>query len=280
MAILFADIVGYSRLDEDQVLTYHDFLLQAFAALLDSLAATRGVQRPAVQNTWGDAIYLVFSRVPDAGAVALLLSDLVLRVPWHLLGLPSNLSVRISLHAAPVNAVNDPIARARVRGRGRRKGERRASPSYQILQNYTGVHTSRAARIEPITPPGRCAHESAVCMAACSPAFPFCCSVYCSQSFAAIAETLCVPAFATSYVGSIPLAKGYGMQPLYHVRWGSTAEVRRLQSALGPAVASVFPAGAAALAEASSSDCGASEKKGEELEELQGDPSSRVQKLI
>ena len=66
--------------------------------------------------------------------------------------------------------------------------------------NYTGVHTSRAARIEPITPPG---------------------CVYCSQSFAAISKTLSVTQFDCDYVGNVPLAKGYGSQPVYHVKWAN-----------------------------------------------------------
>ena len=66
--------------------------------------------------------------------------------------------------------------------------------------NYTGVHTSRAARIEPITPPG---------------------SVYCSQAFAAIVETLRGKprTFDCQYVGNVPLPKGYGMAPVFVVQW-------------------------------------------------------------
>jgi hypothetical protein len=64
------------------------------------------------------------------------------------------------------------------------------------VQNYTGVHTSRAARIEPITPPG---------------------CVYCSQAFASMSETLCVSDYECTYVGNVPLAKGYGLQPVSHV---------------------------------------------------------------
>ncbi len=66
------------------------------------------------------------------------------------------------------------------------------------LQNYTGVHTSRAARIEPITPPG---------------------CVYCSQAFAALSETLGAATYSCNYVGNVELAKAYGLQPVYHVRW-------------------------------------------------------------
>jgi hypothetical protein len=177
MAMLFADIVGYSKLQEMQVLVFVEQFLGAVADLMESLPRR---QQPVVRNTWGDAIYGVWKRVPDAGKFALLLSDLVLRVPWHEWGLPRGLNIRISLHAAPVHPVVDPVTRVR---------------------NYTGVHTSRAARIEPVTPPG---------------------CVYCSQAFAAISETLSVAAYETQYVGNVPLAKRYGVQPVYHVRWANT----------------------------------------------------------
>jgi hypothetical protein len=146
--------------------------------------------RPKVRNTWGDAVYFVFSKVPDAGVFALLLSDLVTRIPWWKLGLPKSLSIRISLHAAPVHPVIDPITRTK---------------------NYTGVHTSRAARIEPITPPG---------------------CVYCSQAFAAMSETLCISDYKCTYVGNVPLAKGYGLQPVYHVRWSADQSAQQFRELL------------------------------------------------
>ena len=58
----------------------------------------------------------------------------------------------------------------------------------------------------------------------------FSCSVYCSQAFAAISETLYVTQYECSYVGNVPLAKGYGLQPVYHVRWCNSPAGRRLQS--------------------------------------------------
>ena len=71
----------------------------------------------------------------------------------------------------------------------------------------------------------------------------FFCSVYCSQAFAAIAETLCVTQYECTYVGNVPLAKGYGLQPVYHVRWGNSLAGRRLQDVLvgNEAVMPVLP---------------------------------------
>lgn len=113
MAILFADVVGYSKMGEMQVLTFVERFLGSVAALLDALPAY-GIKGCATKNTWGDGLYMVFSRVPDAGTFALLLSDLVQRVPWHKFGLPKSLAIRISLHAAPVHPIVDPVTQKKV----------------------------------------------------------------------------------------------------------------------------------------------------------------------
>jgi class 3 adenylate cyclase len=56
---------------------------------------------------------------------------------------------------------------------------------------------SRAARLEPITPPGQ---------------------VYASEAFAALAAAQRTPDFTCDYVGQTPMAKAYGTLPAYHVR--------------------------------------------------------------
>jgi class 3 adenylate cyclase len=62
---------------------------------------------------------------------------------------------------------------------------------------YTGPHTSRAARIEPITPPGQ---------------------VYASRAFAAVAAAGGVEGVAMRYVGRTPLAKRSGSLEIYHLQ--------------------------------------------------------------
>eukprot|EP00753_Platysulcus_tardus_P001092 PLAT11044.1.p1 GENE.PLAT11044.1~~PLAT11044.1.p1 ORF type:complete len:1083 (-),score=550.00 PLAT11044.1:174-3422(-) len=180
MGILFADVVGYSKLQEVEVLSFITLFLGAVSTLIDACPEE---EQPVVRNTWGDAFYFVFPHVDAAGKFALKLSDLTTQTDWGMYGLPS-LSIRVSLHAAPVFPIEDPVIRG---------------------PNFTGVHTSRAARIEPITPPG---------------------SVYCSQAFAAIAQHLGVRAFRSSYVGNVRLAKKYGLQPIFHVQWASLQEQR------------------------------------------------------
>ena len=63
--------------------------------------------------------------------------------------------------------------------------------------NYIGSHVTRAARIEPITPPGQ------VCA---------------SQAFAALAAAQGVTGFTFEYIGQIPLAKNAGAFPMYLLR--------------------------------------------------------------
>jgi len=129
VAILFADTVGFSRLTEDQIPRFIRHFLGAIAQL--SRKFREGV---IAKNTWGDGLYFVFSDVGLAGKFALDLADLATSTRWAEEGLPSELSLRIALHAGPVYEFRDPITRDRT---------------------YGGSHVNRAARIEPITPSGQ-----------------------------------------------------------------------------------------------------------------------------
>lgn len=181
-ALLFADVVNYTRLSEDQFFPFADHFLGTVAQILDS----PGYQ-PLMKNTWGDAIYLVFATVQQAGEVALDLCDLMQTVDWTSKGLPDDLSLRIALHAGPVSRKINPLT-----------GQ----------MNYVGTHVNHAARIEPITPPGK---------------------VYASQVFAAIASSEGSTTFCCDYVGQMPWAKHYGTFPTYHVRRASG-----LTTSMGP----------------------------------------------
>lgn len=172
-ALLFADAVGYSKLTEDQIPLYVEGFLGAVADL-----CRRTAHRHQHVEVAGDGLYMVFGRVADAGYFALELADLVRGLDRAALGLPGNFGLRIALHCGPVHCGRDPITGGPL---------------------YTGPHTSRTARIEPITPPGQ---------------------VYASSAFAAVAAAEGVPGLDLRYVGRIPLAKGYGTLGLYNVRAG------------------------------------------------------------
>lgn len=181
MALLFADAVNFSKLREEQVPRF----VKSFLGAISRLPAMSR-HAPEMKNTWGDGLYFVFNSVLDAGLFALELADLMTASDWATKGLPPGLNLRIALHAGPVYSCLDPIT------------ER---------PNFSGTHVSRAARIEPVTPPGQ---------------------VYASQEFAALAAAECIGEFKCEYVGQTPLAKGYGTFPTYHVR-------RMQQSTAAPA---------------------------------------------
>jgi class 3 adenylate cyclase len=174
-AMLFADVVGSSKIMEEQVPNFVEYFMGAINKLV-----VESPERPLLTNTWGDALYSVFASVQDGGNFALKLRDLVTDTDWQGKGLPKEVNLRISLHAGPVYCYQKPL--------------------FKELA-YAGSHIVRAARIEPITPPGQ---------------------VYASQQFAALASTQRVQDFTCEYVGRIPLPKHAGIIPLYLVRRSSS----------------------------------------------------------
>ena len=179
MAMLFADAVNFSKLTEQQIPLFLSYFLGAIGKLIST-----SPHAPLIKNTWGDGLYFVFDDVRHAGLFALELCELMVQTNWGKTGLPKAINLRIALHAGPVYACVDPVTQ---------------QPS------YTGTHVSRAARIEPITPPGQ---------------------VYASQAFAALAAAQGVNEFTCDYVGQTPLAKGYGTFAMYHVRSARASEWR------------------------------------------------------
>lgn len=170
-ALLFADAVGYSQLSEDQIPRYVSGFLGAVADL-----NRRTRHRFEHVETAGDGLYMVFADALDAAHYALELSALATGTDWTTHGLPSNFNLRIALHCGPVYCGRDPVTEAPI---------------------FTGPHTSRAARIEPITPPGQ---------------------VYASSAFAAVAAARGADGVTMRYVGKTPLAKRSGSLALYHLQ--------------------------------------------------------------
>jgi len=143
--------------------------LSAAAQLLE-----RSSSQPVYKNTWGDALYFVFETVEEATAYALDLRDQIRDQDWTAAGLPAEMNLRISLHTGPVYSCWDPV----------------------IQRNtIAGFHVNRAARIEPVTPPGR---------------------VYASEACAALLSCSS-DNYICEYVGQITLPKKMGPLPMYHV---------------------------------------------------------------
>jgi hypothetical protein len=130
-AMLFADAVGYSRLSEDQIPLFFERFIGAIAEFNDKTS-----HKAVHVETAGDAMYMVFDDTGAAAHYALGLSELIkcglselIKChDWQSLGLPESTSMRIGLHCGPVFVGLDPITGAPL---------------------YSGIHTSRTARIEP-----------------------------------------------------------------------------------------------------------------------------------
>jgi class 3 adenylate cyclase/tetratricopeptide (TPR) repeat protein len=151
-AIMFADVVGYSKLPETVIPKYVAQFNQRVSRLMAESSAA-----PINVNTWGDGLFFVFNGVEDAGRFALDLRDLVINTNWIDVGLPRQLSIRIGVHAGPVYVNFDPVVR-------------------QI--SFTGAHVSRAARIEPITHEGEVfASEEFAALAAADQSKGFSCDL-------------------------------------------------------------------------------------------------------
>lgn len=126
--MLFADMVGFSRLDEKATPAFFlHFLGEIANVLTDTNVA------PDFVNTWGDGLFIVFDQVQDAAQFSLRLRNTVVRTDWAERGLPIGTGIRIGMHSGPVFPAFDPVIHK---------------------NNFFGSHVNRAARIEPVTAPG------------------------------------------------------------------------------------------------------------------------------
>ncbi len=169
-ALLFADVKGFSKMPEEMATPFVEHVLGLAGRL-----ASRDGMRPIGREGRGDGFYLTFECAADAGRFALELSHAIASTQWDRRGLPATIVMRIGLHAGVVHKLRDPVT---------------------LRDVFVGTHINRAARIEPITPPGQ---------------------VYASQEFAALAALERVKDFTCKYVGQVSLAKDYGVFPMYRL---------------------------------------------------------------
>lgn len=183
--MLFCDIAGYSKLKEENIPAFLDFLARLKAGM-----AAAGVQ-PTSINTWGDAIFAVMDKATPMAEYALTMQEVVTRLGEEMRDiLPKPLHLRISLHAGPVFEAVDPIC-------GRK--------------NFYGSHINRAARLEPVTVIGHVyATQQFV-------------AVLTAEQSALRADAMgsggeFEEKYASEYVGVLSLAKDFGKQTVYHLR--------------------------------------------------------------
>ena len=183
-ALLRGDMRGFSKLPDEQLLAFSDVVMGSFARVLNH----HGTE-VEYRNTWGDALIGVLSNAQTAARCALDLQDAMDGIDLKAAGLPTHLALRLSGYVGPVFPFIDPVL---------------GTPSFM------GSHICRAARIEPVTPPGE---------------------VYVTETFAASLELAGCNDLACDYVGHMPAAKDHGRLRMYHLLRRSQVDTGQTQTA-------------------------------------------------
>lgn len=170
LPMLFADVKGYSQLTEDEAVCFSGSFLNRVAKILRQYR-----KQILSKRTAGDGLFLVFHDLQSAIEVARSLQKMISTHNWQLDNLPTNLQMRISLDAGPCYSYIDPV---------------------MDKLEFCGNYVVRAARMEPITPPGH---------------------IYASNTFVALCRAQGLGQGAFNYAGRVVLPKGYGTLAVYHV---------------------------------------------------------------
>lgn len=170
-AILFGDVVGFSALDEEMLPLFHECFMARVSAVLDDYK-----EHVLYLNSWGDAVYVVLDDAWTAASCGLAIQQVVRRTDFRADGINTDLALRLGGHFGPVFCGKDYI---------------RKEPT------YFGSHVTRAARIEPVTPPGE---------------------LYVTEAMAAALALSENDTIDCDYVGPVPLAKDYGEMRMYVLR--------------------------------------------------------------
>jgi tetratricopeptide (TPR) repeat protein len=126
--IMFADIVGYSKLGELERLVFIEkFLFHV------STEIKKHKLRLELINTWGDSIYAVAKDINHIMKLSFILHKAISLTAAKKNKLMPEISIRIALHAGPVFLGYDPLIKKK---------------------SASGSHVIRAARMEPVTIPG------------------------------------------------------------------------------------------------------------------------------
>jgi hypothetical protein len=127
-AMLFGDFSRFSRLNDEQAVTFATRVLGAVADVV-----RRYGNQVRWRNTWGDGLNLMLTDAAGAAACALDLQEAIAAIDLRAEGLPEGIALRLGGHVGPVFPVHDPVLAA---------------------DAFTGTHVNRTARIEPVTPAG------------------------------------------------------------------------------------------------------------------------------
>ncbi len=169
--IVFGDLAGFSSVHEAEVPAVFEHVFGALAAAIEPLEGNI-----LVRNTWGDGIFLVFDEIDAAAECLLRMQEALSLVDRPAIGLSQDMQLRLGAHYGPMLKTLDPMTRR---------------------ETFVGVQVNRAARIEPITPPG---------------------IVYVTEAFAAALALRPQAGFTCDYKGRVALAKKAGEYPVLSLR--------------------------------------------------------------
>jgi class 3 adenylate cyclase len=182
--MMFSDMHGYSKLQDEHIPAFLDFLRELQVAMSEIDLPLESV------NTWGDAVFAVGDTASVIAEFGLRYCDIVETLGKKYPEFPFPIRARISLHAGPVYEAEDPFIQKK---------------------NYYGGHINRAARLEPVTTVGQVyATQQFV-------------SIFHTEQNALRYEFAqkglrFQERYVTEHVGVVTLAKSYGDQEVYHLR--------------------------------------------------------------
>jgi len=100
--MLFADIQGFSKIAESRLPA---FLSRIWVPIGETIADL--AEAPIIQNTWGDAVFLVFEELEAGAEAALAIKACFRRLISDTFG--TDINIRIGLHYGPVWNMADPL---------------------------------------------------------------------------------------------------------------------------------------------------------------------------
>lgn len=170
-AIMFGDVVGFSHVPERLLPLFQKHFMGLVSETLDVFG-----KQVLYRNSWGDAVYAILD-TPEAGArCALAIQTALKQVNLRQFGFTHPLELRLAVHYGPIFRGRDFLTKA---------------------ETFFGAHVTRAARIEPVTPPGE---------------------VFVTEAMAAALALSGEASVRSEYVGSTQLAKNYGSLRMYVLR--------------------------------------------------------------
>jgi len=169
--LLFADVKGFSKLPERDMEVFVQHFMGGLAAAIDGFAHDIDYRATA-----GDGVFLVFRTPLLAARCGLAMQAWVGAFGRDRRGIEADLQLRIAIHYGPVHPVHDPIL---------------DRPS------FAGREIIRAARMEPITPPGE---------------------IFVTEQLASALFLAGENGLRCDYVGVLPSAKGFGSFRMYSIK--------------------------------------------------------------